>query len=61
MRYSKGRIENLFSMNSFLFYEVMENYGGCAKFYEDFVLSFVCPLGITHINAKGNEVNANYY
>ena len=48
------------SSSDFL-YEVMEGYGGCAKFYEDFVLSFVCPLGITHINTKGNEVNANYY
>lgn len=24
-------------------------------------MSFICPLGITNINAKGNEINANYY
>lgn len=24
-------------------------------------MNFVCPLGIVKINAKGNEVNCNYY
>ncbi len=48
------------SSSNFL-YEVMEQYGGCEKFYKDFFMSFVCPLGIVNVNAKGNEVNANYY
>ena len=39
----------------------MENYGGCKKFYSDFFMNFVCPLGIVNINSKGNEVNSNYY
>ena len=42
-------------------YEVMNKYGGCSKFYDDFLMSFVCPLGIARINSKGNEVNCNYY
>ncbi|MCI9433890.1 MAG: DUF4918 family protein [Bacilli bacterium] len=42
-------------------YDVMEQYGGCEKFYKVFFMSFVCPLGIVNMNAKGNEVNENYY
>ena len=48
------------SSSDFL-YDVMEQYGGCEKFYNDFFMSFVCPLGIVNINSKGNEVNSNYY
>lgn len=48
------------SSSGFL-YEVMDEYGGCNKFYADFYMSFVCPLGIVKINSKGNEVNCNYY
>lgn len=42
-------------------YDVMERYGGCEKFYSDFYMNFVCPLGIVRTNSKGNEVNCNYY
>lgn len=48
------------SSSNFL-YDVMEEYGGCEKFYKDFFMSFVCPLGIVDVNSKGNEVNSNYY
>ncbi|MCI9279245.1 MAG: SMUG2 DNA glycosylase family protein [Bacilli bacterium] len=48
------------SSSDFL-YEVMERYGGCGKFYNDFYMSFVCPLGIVKINSDGKEVNCNYY
>lgn len=48
------------SSSNFL-YDVMEQYGGCEKFYKDFFMSFVCPLGIVNVNSKGNEVNSNYY
>lgn len=48
------------SSSDFL-YEVMEQYGGCEKFYGDFFMEFVCPLGIININSKGNKVNSNYY
>lgn len=48
------------SSSDFL-YEVMKQYGGCEKFYGDFFMEFVCPLGIININSKGNKVNSNYY
>lgn len=46
--------------SSFL-YEVMEKYGGRQKFYKQFYMNFVCPLGVEKINLKGNWVNCNYY
>lgn len=48
------------SSSDFL-YDVMREYGGCEKFYSKFYMNFVCPLGIVKTNAKGNEVNCNYY
>lgn len=57
------KIDNFYinkSSSDFL-YDVIEQYGGCEKFYSDFFMSFVCPLGIVNVNSKGNEVNSNYY
>ena len=48
------------SSSGFL-YDVIEKYGGCEKFYSDFYMNFVCPLGIVKTNSKGNDVNCNYY
>ena len=48
------------SSSGFL-YDVIEKYGGCQKFYLDFYMNFVCPVGIVRTNSKGNEVNCNYY
>ena len=48
------------SSSGFL-YDVIREYGGCKKFYSDFYMNFVCPLGIVRTNSKGNEVNCNYY
>lgn len=48
------------SSSGFL-YDVITEYGGCKKFYNDFYMNFVCPLGIVRTNSKGNEVNCNYY
>lgn len=48
------------SSSGFL-YDVISEYGGCKKFYTEFYMSFVCPLGLARINSKGNEVNCNYY
>lgn len=48
------------SSSSFLF-DVIQRYGGCKKFYNDFYMNFVCPLGIVRINENGKEVNCNYY
>lgn len=56
-------IDNFYINKSFsnFLYDVIEQYGGCQQFYKDFFMSFICPLGITNINSKGNEVNINYY
>jgi len=42
-------------------YDVISKYGGCDKFYTDFYMSFVCPLGLVRTNSNGKEVNCNYY
>ncbi|MGW0883265.1 uracil-DNA glycosylase family protein [Streptomyces sp. NPDC002671] len=42
-------------------HDVISRYGGRGKFYADFVMSFVCPLGVVRTNSKGKEVNCNYY
>ena len=41
--------------------EVIDEYGGRHKFYHDFYLNFVCPVGICKTSCKGNQVNCNYY
>ena len=38
------------SSSGFL-YEVIEKYGGCEKFYSDFYMNFVCPIGIIKTNS----------
>lgn len=48
------------SSSNFLF-DVIEEYGGFKKFYKDYYMNFVCPLGITRTNVKGRKVNCNYY
>jgi len=48
------------SSSGFL-YDVIREYGGCTKFYSDFYMNFVCPLGLVRTNSKGNEINCNYY
>lgn len=42
-------------------YEVINEYGGVKKFYGDFYIQSLCPLGFTIINQKGKEINYNYY
>lgn len=41
--------------------DVISRYGGRDRFYAEFAMSFVCPLGLVRRNAKGGEVNAKYY
>ena len=48
------------SSSNFL-YDVIDEYGGCEKFYKKFYMNFICPLGIVRINSNGREVNCNYY
>jgi hypothetical protein len=42
-------------------YEMMKAYGGAEKFYKNFYIQSIFPLGFTTINTKGKEVNYNYY
>ncbi|MZD56764.1 uracil-DNA glycosylase family protein [Streptomyces sp. SID5606] len=42
-------------------HDVIRRYGGRDRFYADFVMSFVCPLGLVKTKPKGNDVNCNYY
>ncbi|HVI46697.1 MAG TPA: uracil-DNA glycosylase family protein [Chitinophaga sp.] len=47
--------------SSVFVYDVIDAYGGVAKFYRDFYISAVCPLGFTAIKDDGKEINYNYY
>jgi hypothetical protein len=46
--------------SSVFVYDVIEAYGGVEKFYQDYYINSICPLGFT-INKGGKEVNYNYY
>ncbi|MCM4166899.1 hypothetical protein KCTC52924_01754 [Arenibacter antarcticus] len=47
--------------SSVFIYEVIEAYGGVEKFYADYFINSMSPLGFIEKNAKGNWVNCNYY
>lgn len=47
--------------SSVFVYEVIREYGGPEKFYSDFYINSVCPLGFTRTTASGKEINYNYY
>ena len=47
--------------SSVFVYEVIRAYGGATKFYKDFYISSLCPLGFVKINEKERDVNYNYY
>ena len=42
-------------------YEVINLYGGANKFYSQFYIQSLCPLGFTITNELGKEINYNYY
>ncbi|MGE5583142.1 MAG: uracil-DNA glycosylase family protein [Bacillota bacterium] len=48
-------------LSSVFVYEVIDAYGGVEKFYKDFYINSICPLGFTISDAKGDEKNYNYY
>jgi len=48
-------------LSSVFVYEIIKAYGGVKKFYSDFYITSVCPLGFTRKNEIGKEVNYNYY
>ncbi len=47
--------------SSVFIYEVIRAYGGPEKFYGDYYINSVCPLGFTHKGENGREKNYNYY
>jgi hypothetical protein len=50
-----------FETSSVFVYEVIDFYGGPEKFYSDFFISSVVPLGFTSIKKGSRPVNYNYY
>ena len=42
-------------------YEMIDAYGGTEKFYQNFYINSVCPLGFTSEGSNGKEINYNYY
>jgi hypothetical protein len=57
------RIESVSSHepSSVFVYDMIEKYGGAKKFYSDFYINAICPLGFVQRNEKQNWVNRNYY
>jgi len=47
--------------SSVFVYEVIRAYGGPERFYADFYITSVCPLGFTRAGANGRATNYNYY
>lgn len=47
--------------SSVFVYNVIKAYGGVKKFYANFYIGAVCPLGFIKRNGKGKFVNYNYY
>jgi hypothetical protein len=50
-----------FEPSSVFVYEVIEAYGGPLKFYSEFYISALSPLGFTSVGSNGKQVNYNYY
>lgn len=47
--------------SSVFVYEVADAYGGPQRFYADFYINSICPLGFLKLNEAGKWVNYNYY
>jgi hypothetical protein len=50
-----------YETSSVFIYEMIDEFGGAEKFYSDFYISSVSPLGFTSCGKNGKEVNCNYY
>ncbi len=50
-----------FETSSVFVYEMIDQFGGPEKFYSDFYISSVSPLGFTTSGSRGKDVNYNYY
>jgi hypothetical protein len=47
--------------SSVFVYDLIHRYGGADKFYGQYLISSLCPLGFIRKSVKGNWVNCNYY
>lgn len=52
---------NTYEPSSVYIYDLIHQYGGADKFYNDFYIGAVCPLGFVEKNNKQHWVNCNYY
>ena len=50
-----------FETSSVFIYEMIDAFGGTEKFYSEFFISAVSPLGFKAPGPKGKEINYNYY
>jgi hypothetical protein len=50
-----------FETSSVFMYEMIDAFGGTRKFYSEFFISSVSPLGFTSVGLHGKAVNYNYY
>lgn len=50
-----------FETSSVFVYEMIDEFGGTDKFYSEFFISSVSPLGFTFVGRNGKAVNYNYY
>ena len=50
-----------YETSSVFMYEMIDAYGGPEKFYQDFYISSISPLGFTYAVTKNKELNFNYY
>ncbi len=47
--------------SSAFIYEMIRAFGGVEKFYKEFYIGAVCPLGFVKVDDKGKATNFNYY
>ncbi len=52
---------NTHEPSSVFVYEIIDDYGGVDRFFSDYYINSICPLGFVKTNQKGKEVNYNYY
>lgn len=53
--------EDMYEPSADFFYKPIAAYGGPRKFYSNFLISSVSPVGFIHKNSLGNWTNYNYY
>jgi hypothetical protein len=50
-----------YETSSVFIYEIIDEFGGAEKFYSEFYISSICPLGFTSTGKNDREINYNYY